>query len=156
MHSFHRRLGLTTAALAVIGAAACSKPAPTDDALQRDLQQASSSLTMLPNASGTAVVSAIEQTPSATPRAAKRQQTPKRTPQRVTARPAAAVTAATSTPEVDHEELPAPTTTQPTRENLPAAPAPRAPQGRATQAPPPGGFKTIEEVMRKAPFPINP
>jgi hypothetical protein len=153
MRGIHRQLGSATVALALAGLAACSRPASTDDSLQKDLQQASSSLTMLPNGSGTAVVSAIEQTPSATPAVAKRQNTPKRTPQRVSAKPALAE-AVTVTPEVVHEEMPAPA--QPAREELPAAPAPRAPQGRATQAPPPGGFKTIDEIMRKAPFPINP
>ena len=156
MHSFHKRFGLSTAALALAGLAACSKPAPTDDSLQKDLQQANSSLAMLPTSSGTAVVSAIEQTPSATKTAAKRQNTPKRSPQRISAKPAAAK-AVTPAPEPTQDEMPAPAPSQPpTREDLPAAPAPRAPQGRATQAPPPGGFKTIDEIMRKAPFPINP
>ncbi|HEX6053943.1 MAG TPA: hypothetical protein VFZ21_31950, partial [Gemmatimonadaceae bacterium] len=46
-------------------------------------------------------------------------------------------------------------------EREPAAPVdapatPRPSSKPATQPPPPGGFKTMEEMIRKAPFPINP
>jgi len=132
-------LGLTAlAAVAVV--AACggkSTPAQADGEFHRDLQLANGQgIELLPNASRTAVVSAIEQTGTGTPapeRARTRAPRPKarRTP------PPARV----ATPTAPPAERPAP---RPTFD------------ANVISPPPPGGYKTVDEVIRNAPFPIKP
>ena len=136
------RLTLGGAALATL-AAACggkSTQASIDEDLQRDLQLAGSSsgIELLPGGSRTGVVSAIEQTGVAEPAAA-----PTRT-KAPAARPKAR------------------RITRPPR--VVTAPVPRDPQSAprpifgpdVISPPPPGGYKTVGEVIRNAPFPIKP
>jgi hypothetical protein len=138
------RLTIVLAALATL--AACSgkgTPVQADEALQRDLQLAgSTSLELLPNSSQTAVVSAVEQQGTGNP--APQQPARARAP-----RPRA----------TRHLAPPA---------RLASAPAPRAPRpaprtssqptfdANVISPPPPGGYKTMGEIMRNSPFPINP
>lgn len=134
MQLLHARLASATALAAVLAIAACGRQqAPTSD-LERDLQRAGSSMELLPAGAHSDVMSAIEQVPASMPRTAQR--APRRSPP---PRRQSQVARAPS-----HEAV-APS---------PATPAPTT--GRATQEPPPGGFKTVREIIRNAPFPINP
>ena len=120
-------LGLAVTALA----AACSRSPEMDAQMKADLDAASTAtLELAPRTPATKVVSAIESTKDARPMVApvKKAVAPARTP-----RP--------ETPTVVAEE--------------PVAKAP-APQPPKLQPPPPGGSKTIGEVIRNAPFPIKP
>ena len=115
---------------------ACSRQSasPMDEALQADLQAATAAtLELAPRAPGTAVVSAIE---------SKRPIQPKVTPVRRVAGPA---------PEPE-PEIRQPTRTAETNEPTATRPA----STPAVQPPPPGGYKTVDEVIRNAPFPIKP
>lgn len=116
---------------------ACGGPASTpavDEALEADLQAATAAtIELAPRAPGTRVVSAIE---------SKQPTQPGVTPVRRVTRPA---------PE------PPPEIKQPARTaetNEPTAARPTATP--AVQPPPPGGYKTVNEVIRNAPFPIKP
>jgi hypothetical protein len=101
-----------------------------DDQMKRDLEAASAStMELAPSGDGQGVVSAIEQVPRAQPR----QTTARR------------VAAPMKTPESTHT---AQSSTDPA--------ATRPTQRPAVNPPPPGGYKTIDEVLRKAPFPIKP
>lgn len=122
-------------AASIVTLAACgSQSAPLDDALQRDLQAASAAtIELAPRAQGTQVVSALESKTPAQPRQA---------PVRRANGPA---------PD------PEPQSRQPTRSaesNEPVATRPVT--SPAVQPPPPGGYKTVNEVIRNAPFPIKP
>lgn len=120
----------------LIAAAACGRQSsPMDEALQRDLQAASAgTIELAPRMPGTQVVSAIEsKRPPAEPRVA---------PVRRASGPAPA-------PE---SETPQPTRTA--ESNEPTAKRPTTTP--AVQPPPPGGYKTVGEVIRNAPFPIKP
>ena len=146
------RLGTTAALLALLATAACSSErASADEALLRDLDQASAvGIELAPSAEGRAVVSAIESTP-ATKRAA--------TPQRTTRAPAPRATRAPA-PRADVAQAPAPDA-EPA-----AAPAPRVETTEprpTTSIPRPtptptrrGGYSTTADVIRNAPFPILP
>lgn len=111
-----------------------SPPSSMDEALQADLQAVSAgTIELAPAGQGTKVVSAIESKQPAQPRV---------TPVRRATGPA---------PE------PEPETRQPTRTaetNEPTAVRPTTTP--AVQPPPPGGYKTVNEVIRNAPFPIKP
>ena len=138
------RLALALAALATL--AACSgkvAPLQADEALQRDLEQAgSTSLELVPNASRTAVVSAIEQQGTGTPATQQpaRARAPRPKATRHVAPPARVVAA------------PAPRATEPA-----PRPAPQPTFDANVISPPPrGGYKTMGEIIRNAPFPINP
>ena len=119
-------LGLAVTALA----AACSRSPEMDAQMKADLDAASTAtLELAPRTPATKVVSAIESTKDARPMVApvKKAVAPARTP-----RP--------ETPTVVAEE--------------PVAKAPAQPP--KVQPPPPGGYKTVGEVIRNAPFPIKP
>jgi hypothetical protein len=141
----HRRGALIIGIAALAGLAACGGGNATQATgdLQRDLQLASTAgIELLPNASRTQVVSAIEQTGTAEP-----------APSPTKARAAVA--------------RPKPRRVAPqARVVRPPSPEPRAqierPSPRPTfdanviSPPPPGGYKTVDEVIRNAPFPIKP
>lgn len=98
--------------------------------MKRDLEAASvGGIELAPNGTGTNVVSAIE---------SKQPMQPKVTPSRRVLAPAP--TPPPVTPQVTNTE---PIATRPV-----ARPA--------VQPPPPGGYKTVDEVIRNAPFPIKP
>ena len=129
-----RRIICSLLVAATVVACGRQSASPMDDALQADLQAATAAtIELAPRAQGTKVVSAIE----------SRQPTqPTVTPVRRVTRPA---------------PQPEPETRQPTRTaetNEPTATRPATTP--AVQPPPPGGYKTVSEVIRNAPFPIKP
>ena len=162
MHATRKKFGLTIATLALLGAAACGKSTPVDDALNKDLALASAAGTELAssNANDVQVVSAIERTGTAVKETAapKKSATPRVTPKpSPKAEPQAA-------PEAQPDPTPAP---EPVKAETPApapkpqpevTPRPRtAPRPAATaRAPRRGGYWTTGDVIRNAPFPINP
>ena len=136
-------LGLATlAALAACGGK--STPVQANGDLQRDLQLASSQqgIELLPNAPRTTVVSAIEQTGTAEPAPAP---TKTRTP---VVRPKPRRVA----PQARVERAPSPA---PGRQVERPSPRPTF-DANVISPPPPGGYKTMGEIIRNAPFPINP
>jgi hypothetical protein len=102
-----------------------------DDALKRDLEAASAGSVEMAPRSGQQIVSAAELVPVSKPAVtkARRVPAPAQKPTPVTRQAAAA-------------------------SNEPSAPRPvSTPQ---VSPPPPGGYKTIDDVIRNAPFPIKP
>ena len=101
--------------------------------MKRDLEAASvGGIELAPTGARTSVVSAIESKQPVQPRVTSTRRTndsPAKTPPRVT-------------PQVTS------TNTEPIATRPVARPA--------VQPPPPGGYKTINEVIRNAPFPIKP
>jgi hypothetical protein len=146
----YRRLGLTIGLASLVALAACSgksTPAQADGELQRDLQLATGSgIELLPNAPRTAVVSAIEQAGTAVPAPSPTKvRAPRPKPRRV-APPARVVTrpAPTHPPSAGTRSRPEPRPSSPTFD------------ANVISPPPPGGYKTVDEVIRNAPFPIKP
>jgi hypothetical protein len=111
-----------------------SSSASMDEGLQADLQAVSAgTIELAPTNQGTKVVSGIESRQPAEPRVA---------PVRRATGPA---------PDAEPE------TRQPTRTAETDEPtAVRPSTTPAVQPPPPGGYKTVNEVIRNAPFPIKP
>ena len=127
-----RKLVPAVSACLTLLTAACSRAPEVDEQLKRDLEAASTStIELAPNGPGTRVVSAIESKqpvqPAVTP--VRRVNAPARTPPPETRQ----VTQTRSEP----------TATRPMSKP-------------AVQPPPPGGYKTVNEVIRNAPFPIKP
>jgi cell division septation protein DedD len=143
---------VASSALVVLATlAACGRSSTSNDSLKRDLDLAgSTSLELAPRSAGTNVVSAIEETPGAVPaKSAAKVRAPSNAP--VAHKPVrrASVAAATERPQ---EQASAPQETAASQ--LPATPAPTP-----TPVPTPqrrGGYKSIGDVIRNAPFPINP
>ena len=132
------------AAIVLTSLAACNKATPTADAsLQRDLEAARSQASQV---SANMSIAPDEVIPGGNrarvqlPRADRVRRSPAPIPA-----PAPAPKAVTSAPAAAHDSAIA---------EAPAMPRPSA-QG-AISAPPPGGYKTMGELIRKAPFPINP
>jgi hypothetical protein len=121
---------LATASLAVLSA--CGRTSALDEQMKEDLQAASAStMEMAPAAGGMRTVSAIEQTGKVRPEVTKSRK--------------ATVPAGTPRPET------------PQIAQKSAEPAATVPLSRpAVSPPPPGGYKTMGEVLRNAPFPIKP
>lgn len=107
--------------------------------MKRDLEAASvGGIELAPNGTGTSVVSAIEsKQPPVQPRV---------TPTRRVLAPAKAPPPVT--PQVTATNPDTKTSTEPV--------APRPVARPAISPPPPGGYKTVNEVIRNAPFPIKP
>ena len=142
---------LFLAALALSGVAACERGAPaTPDELRRDLELArGQGLELAPRAAGQTTISAAELVPRGSKALSATSRAPKKTTV-VAAKPKAPTVAETPQPT----EAP-----DPTPELAPAAPSPVRPQPAAKPAmnpAPPGGYKSMGELIRKAPFPINP
>jgi hypothetical protein len=142
------RVRLTLGATALAGLAACggeSAPVQANDDLRRDLELASSQqgIELLPTGPRTSVVSAVEQTGVAEPAPAPtRVRAPRPTPRRVA-------------PQARVVRRPAPAPQSPRAEQ--PAPRPRPTfDANVISPPPPGGYKTVDEVIRNAPFPIKP
>ena len=145
---FIRRLGstITFATLALVAACgrdSASAAAKTD--LQQDLALASGGgIELLPAAPGTQIVSAVEQTGTAEPAPAP---TKARTP---VARPKPRRVAPQSRVVRAPSRAPSP-------ERQVERPSPQPVFGPdVISPPPPGGYKTVGEVIRDAPFPIKP
>jgi hypothetical protein len=128
-----KHIGSFSVAAAVL-IAACGPSSTVDEAMQADLDAASAAtIEMAPRGQGTKVVSAIE---------SKNPTQPRVTPVRQVSAPAR--TPRPETPQVTQAaRAPEPTATRP-------ATTP------AVSPPPPGGYKTVGEVIRNAPFPIKP
>ncbi len=129
---------------AAIALAACASEPPLDEQLKADLQAASAgSVELAPMGTGTKVVSGVEQV---------QRNTPRPTAPRTKAPPA-------ESDRVAESPDPAPA---PERQVVQQAPASNEPVAKMpTSAPrvqpaPPGGYKTVNEVIRNAPFPIKP
>jgi len=114
--------------------AACGRQSAMDDAMKADLDAASTgTIELAPMGTGTNVVSAIE---------SKNPTQPRVTPTRTVQAPA---------------RTPRPETPQVVQANRTAEPTAKRPTTiPAVQPPPPGGYKTVGEVIRNAPFPIKP
>lgn len=143
-----RRMRLTVGLATLALLAACSgdsAPVQANDDLRRDLQLASGAgIELLPNAARTQVVSAVEQAGTAEPAPAP---TKSRTP---VARPKPRRTA----PQARVARAPSPA---PRPERRVERPSPQPVFGPDVISPaPPGGYKTVDEVIRGAPFPIKP
>jgi hypothetical protein len=135
------------AIVAMTGIAACNKRLPVEDAaLKRDLDLVGGQgLELAPRSGTRTTVSAEELVP-----------TGNRTT-RPSARPTVERTAAPSA-RSERAVAQAPRASIPARDTaVAAAPAtPRPSAAGAISPPPPGGYKTMGELIRKAPFPINP
>ncbi|HEU4994912.1 MAG TPA: hypothetical protein VFT29_08830 [Gemmatimonadaceae bacterium] len=120
-----------TAALLI---AACGRSSGMDEAMKRDLESASSGgIELAPRGPAMTVVSPLE---------SGRPVQPKVTPARRVVAPT---------------KRTAPVTKQVTQSSAETAPAAVRPlPASSVSAPPPGGYKSIGEVLRGAPFPIKP
>jgi hypothetical protein len=143
-----RRFASMIGLAVLLGASACapeSAPAAADGDLQRDLELAKSeqAIELVPSGTPTTVVSAIEQTGVAEPAPAPtRIRAPRPTPRRAAPK-ARVVRAPARAPVTPRAEQPAP------------RPRPTF-DANVISPPPPGGYKTVDEVIRNAPFPIKP
>ena len=136
--------GMFAATIAAAGLAACRGGNSGSADLGRELDAATGdSMGLAPNRGGTQFVSAIEQTPGAV-----------RAPNAPTRRAAAVVqpvqppVATTAPAQVANAPVVTPTP-------VPAAIPTPAPTPTPTPRRP-GGYSTMGDIMRKAPFPINP
>jgi hypothetical protein len=102
-----------------------------DDTLKRDLEAASAGSVEMAPQSSQQIVSATELVPLSKPAVTKTRRVPAPAPK---PKP--------RTPQV------APVSNEPS--------APRPVSTPRVSPPPPGGYKTIDEVIRNAPFPIKP
>lgn len=130
---------VSVASVSLLLLAACSRAPEMDADLKRDLEAASAgSIELAPSGAKTTVVSAIE---------SKQPLRPKVTPVRQTKTPAK--TPKPEMPQVSQTGTPAAAvSTEPAAQRpLPAS---------SVQPAPPGGYKTMGQVIRQAPFPINP
>jgi hypothetical protein len=138
------------AALILLTAGACGRRTTVaDDSLRRDLDLArGQGLELAPHAAAAqTVVSAEELAPTGTHAKATATHTPsaKRTPP----------PASPSAPPAVAQTAPAPA--QQRDSIVAAAPATNRPDPKTAISPAPkGGYKTMGELIRKAPFPINP
>ena len=145
------RSRIIAAAVGLAALAACGRTAPaTDAALQRDLDLAKGQgLELAPQGSARSTLSADELSPPGTHARSTALQVSKSPAPRRQATPAR------SEPRVVAEhQAPAPQSHDSVVATAPATPRPSA--AGAISPPPPGGYKTMGELIRKAPFPINP
>jgi hypothetical protein len=158
-------LRLTIACVALLASAACSRsseqPELSDDLMQ-DLARAGAADVQLAGATTQRleIVSAAERIESAAP--APRSPAASKAPSAVRGRTAVVKSARKVAPAVaqpaPRAPEPAPAEVfveEPAPEPAPAQERPRAPQP-STQREPPGGWRSPGEVIRNAPFPINP
>ena len=157
-----RQIRLTAVLVSALALGACSSSSPDQplaDDLQRDLAMtAGTAVELAPKAGGQQVVSDIESAPAAPqPRTSQKapQHSPTPAPQ---AAPVPVLADVTPEPEV---EAPAPEPTPTPAPEAEKAPVPVIGAGRPAPVPtqhkaPRGGWKTPGEIIRNAPFPINP
>lgn len=130
------------ATMALMAACNASRDDAMDDAMRRDLEAVQAGTMLAPSAPGQQVVSAIERTGTAQPRPTAPR--PKAPP---------------STAQPDNSDQPAPTPDPVVAQQAPVSNEPAASRPTSTpkvNPPPPGGYKTIGDVIRNAPFPIKP
>ena len=147
-------------ALALMGAAACSKPATPPDDLANDLRTAAgSAVELAPRSAGTQIVSDLEQSPQRMPGSAPRPLATRRRAPSTPPRPAP--TAVAEGPKAVLAPAPQPSSVTvaaqspaPTAEPIIATPRPSpAPQGAPARR---GGYSSVSDVLRRAPFPVTP
>ncbi len=152
-----RRSRFIAVSISLAALAACGRGSPSTDAgLQRDLDLAKGQgLELVPQGSARATLSADELSPSGN-RAPS-------TAQRVSKIPAPRLAPARRQPQVAEPQVAEPQVAQQQTPEPQAhdsvvatAPATPRPSADAISPPPPGGYKTMGELIRKAPFPINP
>lgn len=132
-----------TPIIAALALAACSAEPAIDEQMKADLQAAGAgSIELAPAGSATKVVSGIEQVQKTQPRP-------------TAPRPKA--------PPVEHQRAESPDPEPPPEprvvQQAPASNEPTATRPSSAprmSPPPPGGYKTVDEVIRNAPFPIKP
>ena len=144
-----RRSRFIAAAISLAALAACGRTAPATDAgLQHDLDLAKGQgLELAPQGSARSTLSADELSPSGNH---LRSTTPQISKSPAPRQPAPA----RNEPQVAEQEAPATQAHDSVVATAPAMPRPSA--AGAISPPPPGGYKTMGELIRKAPFPINP
>lgn len=135
---------VTVLVVAASALVACTATSEVDEQLRKDLEAASAGpIELAPMGVGTKVVSAVEQPQRAQPRpTAPRPKAPPMESSRVA-----------QTPD------PAPMPGARVVQQAPVSNEPTAVRPTSTprvQPPPPGGYKTVGEVIRNAPFPIKP
>ena len=145
------RAALSALVVVLATLAACGRSSTSNDSLKRDLDLAgSTSLELAPRSAGTNVVSAIEETPGAVrAKSAAKVRSPSNAPAAPKPVRRASVAAATQQPREQ-----ASASQETAASSLPATPAPTP-----TPVPTPqrrGGYKSIGDVIKNAPFPINP
>jgi len=160
MRNSHR---LSLCAVLISAAAACSgstDAAPVSSDLEQDLAKAGGANVQLAGNSGNRidVVSASEriESPAPAPKAKAVAKAPslKRGTRAVAPSPRRETPAAAQPAPRAEEQVPA---EQPRLEPEPVPqPRPKAPPAPSRQPEPPGGWRTPGEVIRNAPFPINP
>jgi hypothetical protein len=138
---------LVLAILALSALAACGKGTPVEDAaLRRDLGLVggpNSGLELAPRSGSQAVVSAEELIPAGN--RSKASTAPASVTRHPVARTASRRAVAPVSAPAPHDSVVA------------AAPATQRPlPASSVSPPPPGGYKTMGEIIRNAPFPINP
>jgi hypothetical protein len=127
-----RLISLVSAATASL-VVACGSSSSMDDAMKRDLEAASAGgIELAPRGPATTVVSPLESKQPVQPKVAPTRRVP--------------APAKRSSPEQQ--------VTQSRTETGPAAQRPLP--ASSVSKPPPGGYKSIGEVIRSAPFPIKP
>ena len=132
--------GIVAATVAAVAMAACGGGRSGSADLGRELDAATGdSMSLLPNRGGTQVVSAIERTPGSGPVAGATVKRPHPAHSAVP-EPVPAPVVAKAPAQVVQAPVIAPTPT----------PTPTPTPRRA------GGYSTMGDIMRKAPFPINP
>lgn len=136
------------AAISLVAVAACGRTAPaTDAALQRDLDLAKGQgLELAPQGSARSTLSADELSPAGN--------RTRSTAEQLSKSPAPRQAAPSRSEQVAEHRAPAPQSHDSVVATAPATPRPSA--AGAISPPPPGGYKTMGELIRKAPFPINP
>lgn len=169
MRIMRKKLELTAAVVALLGVAACNSASAADKSLSHDLDLAVSStataptgLSLAPSAGRTDVISSVERTPEAAP--APKPSAPQRSvvhqsaPHIVHHSALAASAPVTATPiAVAPIVAPAPAPSPVAVAPVPTSEATPAPRPTPTrQAEPRGGYRSVGDVIRNAPFPINP
>lgn len=150
----HRPSRFIAVTIGLAALAACGRTTRSTDAgLQRDLDLAKGQgLELAPQGSARSTLSADELSPPGSHARSTAQQPSK----------ARAPREAAPTPQPQVAERPAPQPQAPAPQQhdsvVATAPVPVAtrPSAGAISPPPPGGYKTMGELIRKAPFPINP
>jgi hypothetical protein len=162
-----RRLRVAAGVFAMFAAAACQSKKSSDDALARELDSASgASSGVLPMSGGTDVVSAIERSPTAKKNPVVAQ--PKSAQHSTAKAPEPTTTVAEQAPQPDPQPVPVATTPSPVQtasapSQSPAAntiPRPESgnhyPSPAHHPQPRRGGYPSTGDIIRNAPFPINP
>ena len=145
------------ATLALVAVAACGKPATPGEDLRRDLELAGSDLQLTPTGGRTDVISSIERTPG-TPAPRVTSVASRQAPAPPVRRPQVRAPEARSAPVAQAPVASAAVSQTPSEPATIPTPVPPVARPRPTPAPQghPGGYKTVGEVIRDAPFPINP